>query len=448
MRADAVIRRKAALSSSSFTENKSGGGANNSGNTSHSNKRLSPTTAAPSDHISVDDVSKYGQSFSSEMAHRLHVALSQKRWGYPAAISALLLLLLLSGAIERGRRFVVRRARILGQNDHFVRAWSLIDSESLETLKRAEHYYNQQLPKIKVAARNFHVHAYFASLKRYVTTEKVGWYEMIGYRVKEHARLLASDKRDDYRVEKDKCVMMEFFERNQFPMPKIFKVWRVKSKAIQDLTERPEQILGDTKFPVFLKSCHLTQGSSKGTTPVKSLLELKDSWTWFHRWINAKWQYRSDDWERPWAADMNLLTNTLVPGLLIQGPFEIPKGPGCQFMELKVEVLYGYAYLAISNEPYKGTIITRDGNIEVYPGIRRGITNAAIQNPEETKWVEEEGHLPKVWAMAERAAKIIGADEIRIDIFIRRGDPDGVNINENSLSSGMGSATGRGGEKR
>eukprot|EP00466_Bigelowiella_natans_P001776 jgi/Bigna1/89799/estExt_fgenesh1_pg.C_550137 len=124
-------------------------------------------------------------------------------------------------------------------------------------------------------------------------------------------------------------------------------------------------------------------------------------------------------------------------------------GPGTQFMELKacgrlpigggrVEVLYGRAYLAVANEPYKGTILTRDGNIEVYPSIRRQITNAAILNPDETKWVQEEGHLPKVWSLAERAAKIMGVDEVRIDIFIRRGDPSGLAINENSLSSGMG----------
>jgi len=221
-------------------------------------------------------------------------------------------------------------------------------------------------------------------------------------------------------------------------MPKVFKVWRDKAKAIEELKNGAERILGGSRFPVFLKSCHLTQGSSKGTIPVKSLAYLRDSWASIERWISYKWQYRSDDWERPWAADMNKLTDVLPPGLLVQGPFDIPDGPGTQFMELKVEVLYGRAYLAVANEPYKGTILTRDGNIEVYPSLRRQITNAAVLNPEETKWVQEEGHLPKVWSLAERAAKIMGVDEVRIDIFIRRGDPSGLAINENSLSSGMG----------
>lgn len=67
--------------------------------------------------------------------------------------------------------------------------------------------------------------------------------------------------------------------------------------------------------------------------------------------------------------------------------------------------------------------------IEAYPTLRSQITNAAVINPEITRslrvaalrydddflldrWVQEEGHLPKVWAMAERSAKIIGVDEV------------------------------------
>eukprot|EP00472_Partenskyella_glossopodia_P004299 CAMPEP_0197539244 /NCGR_PEP_ID=MMETSP1318-20131121/62114_1 /TAXON_ID=552666 /ORGANISM="Partenskyella glossopodia, Strain RCC365" /LENGTH=273 /DNA_ID=CAMNT_0043097909 /DNA_START=396 /DNA_END=1214 /DNA_ORIENTATION=- len=252
------------------------------------------------------------------------------------------------------------------------------------------------------------------------------------------ARKLEEDGRDDFKVEKDKCVMMDFFKKNQFPMPQVLKVWKVKEIAKRDIRDDAQSLLGSTDFPVFLKCCHLTQGSSKSTIPLKSLDYVQKQWPYLSRWIDTKWKYRSDDWERPWAADMNKLTDSLIPGLLIQGPFHIPKGPGLQFMELKVEVLFGRAYLAVANEPYKGTILTRDGVIETYPGIVSQITNSATFNPPETSWVTDEGHLEHVWALAERAAKIMAVDEVRIDIFIRRGDPHGLAINENSLSSGMG----------
>jgi len=344
-----------------------------------------------------------------------------------------------TGLLESGRRLVIRRIRILGQSTVWTEGWTMIDPVSRQTWERAKAYYEAELPKIRESAANFSVHSYFATVAKHVNTAQVGWYEIIGFRALEMARMLEEEGKDDYKVEKDKCVMMEFFQRNNFPLPPVFKVWRNKAAAINDLENSPEDVLsGNKEFPVFLKSCHLTQGSSKGTIPVKSMEDMRHRWAFFKRWINLKWKYRSDDWERPWAKDMNKLTDQLTPGLLVQGPFSMPKGPGLNFMELKVEVLYGRAYLAVANEPYKGTILTRDGVIEAYPTLRSQITNAAVLNPEITRWVQDEGHLPKVWAMAERAAKIIAVDEVRIDIFIRRGDPDGLAINENSLSSGMG----------
>mmetsp|Transcript_34013 Transcript_34013/g.66227 ORF Transcript_34013/g.66227 Transcript_34013/m.66227 type:complete len:470 (-) Transcript_34013:141-1550(-) len=347
-------------------------------------------------------------------------------------------ILSMGGVLEKARRFVIRRIRILGQSSVWIEGWTVVSPGSHKTWLRAKNYYEQQLPLIRAAAQNYTVHSYFAEVGDHVTTPDVGWYEIIGFRAKTMARALEEDGRNDFRVEKDKCSMLEFFQNNQFPMPPVLKVWRNKGQAKYELEKHNEHLLGSSKFPVFLKCCHLTQGSSKSTIPLPSIDYVNKQWPYLNRWIDTKWAYRSDDWERPWAADMNKLTDSLVPGVLIQAPFEIPKGAGLQFMELKVEVLYGRAYLAVANEPYKGTIVTRDGVIETYPSLKRQITNDAVLNPEETKWVQEEGHLPKVWALAERAAKIMAVDEVRIDIFIRRGDPVGLAINENSLSSGMG----------
>lgn len=51
-------------------------------------------------------------------------------------------------------------------------------------------------------------------------------------------------------------------------------------------------------------------------------------------------------------------------------------------------------------------------------------------------WIFEEGHMECVWRLGERAAMLMGIDEVRIDIFISRGNPHGCVINEDSISSG------------
>ena len=43
-----------------------------------------------------------------------------------------------------------------------------------------------------------------------------------------------------------------------------------------------------------------------------------------------------------------------------------------------------------------------------------------------------------MWALVEAAAHVMGIDQVRIDIFVFKGHPDDLVINENSLSSGVG----------
>ncbi|GAB5357019.1 hypothetical protein AAMO2058_000337800 [Amorphochlora amoebiformis] len=228
-----------------------------------------------------------------------------------------LTLLGLGGFLESGRRFFIRRIRILGQSAIWTEGWTLIDSGSYKTWKRAQKYYNTQLPIIRAQAKNYSVNSYFASVGPYIKTEKVGWYEIIGFRAKIMASMLEEQHRDDFKVEKDKCVMMGFFQKNKFPMPKVLKVWRVKQDTIRDLKQDSHHLLEGTEYPVFLKCCHLTQGSSKSTIAIKSPAQIRRTWSTLLRWINIKWDYRSDDWERPWAKDMNKLTDSLLPGYVI-----------------------------------------------------------------------------------------------------------------------------------
>ncbi len=339
---------------------------------------------------------------------------------------------------EGARHLVIRRIRILGQSTLFTEGWTYVSPGSYATWTRARDYYMSQRDLVRESAASFSVHEYFSRVGKGLTsTEGVGWYDMVGRRIHSMAQMLRDEKRDDFKIEKDKCKMMYFFEKNGFPMPRVIKVWNVKSDFVLEM-EAPDALLGKQSFPVFLKCCHLTQGSSKSTIRLPSLEYVRRHMRYLRRWIDNKWVYRSDDWERSWRAEGNALTDSLRPGFLLQAGYDIPKGDGMQFMELKVEVFFGRAYLAIANEPYQGTIVLRDGTIEAYPTALSRIINSATVNPPITRWVQEEGHLPRVWALAERAARIMGADEVRIDIFIRRGDPEGLVINENSLSSGMG----------
>ena len=56
----------------------------------------------------------------------------------------------------------------------------------------------------------------------------------------------------------------------------------------------------------------------------------------------------------------------------------------------------------------------------------------------DVSWIASEGHLPRVWLLAETAAAAMGADQVRIDIFIRKGDPSALVIRD--ISSQWGSA--------
>ena len=136
---------------------------------------------------------------------------------------------------------------------------------------------------------------------------------------------------------------------------------------------------------------------------------------------------------------------------LLQGPAEfstISETGEQAIFELKVEVLWGRAYLGLllpegldNIEP----IVTRLPNgsfvAELFGGdvpylslvsSRGGPLPAGFWYG----WIFDEGHLQCAWDLAERAAALMGIDEVRIDLFITRGKPTGCMINEDSVSSG------------
>mmetsp|Transcript_742 Transcript_742/g.1866 ORF Transcript_742/g.1866 Transcript_742/m.1866 type:complete len:212 (-) Transcript_742:109-744(-) len=110
--------------------------------------------------------------------------------------------------------------------------------------------------------------------------------------------------------------------------------------------------------------------------------------------------------------------------------------------ELKVDVVWGRAYIAallVNNRFPQITWALRghsEGAAVPYdPADPSRAFHTALEWGS-SHWVFSEGHMPCVWALAERTARAMGADQVRIDIFVARHRQEGCVLNEISLSSG------------
>ena len=325
--------------------------------------------------------------------------------------------------------------RNIKQSKMYLFFWTYFLPGSRASYEKARLYYESQLPHFEKAAKEFEMHQYWT--RTAIDRKDVGWYEMISLRAKAMAEMFDESGADGFKIEKDKCEMYRFFTRNGFLTSQIHGYWDDKDRFLDEVYGGTA-IPNGAKWPIFIKSCHLTQGSSKSTYMLKSEDYLKKYRSWFVSFVEDKWSFRADDFERPWADDMNKLTDSLTPGIMLQGPYPTSWDDWAgkyKVVEMKVECFWGRAYLANVNFG-RDTIILRDGSIEYYDyfGSKTNSHTESIYNT----WIREEGHLERVWELAETAAKIMGIDQVRIDIFIKKGDPDAIRINENSISSGMG----------
>mmetsp|Transcript_48374 Transcript_48374/g.80227 ORF Transcript_48374/g.80227 Transcript_48374/m.80227 type:complete len:558 (+) Transcript_48374:75-1748(+) len=317
-----------------------------------------------------------------------------------------------------------------------------------ETERRAEAYFREQKPLFAEAVQNFTLHPYFAATSTPINDalhERATYYEAVGKRLQSMANLLRTQGRDDFRIEKDKCAMFRFLKRNRLPIPPILGQWSDKSKFLSALFTA-SAFTNNTRWPVFIKFCHLTQGSACSTRAIPSLEYVRDNWAELKEFVEQKWVMRADDLTRPWRADSNTLTDVVLPGALLQGPFELTYSPVLEkqvAMELKVEVLWGRAYLArvIVDDTDALLYRRKDGRIEVE--LTHSYLDSILARMHLVpmghwwNWLSENpAHVRCAWDLAERTARLIGADQIRIDIFISKRHPRDCMINENSLSSG------------
>lgn len=311
-----------------------------------------------------------------------------------------------------------------------------VSTERRRQWEAARDLYERERPHFKRAAHEFELHPYWRGL----SADEASFEALVGARAADMAAQLQQG-RDDFKVEKDKCAMASYLARQCLPMPPVLRVWRDNPEAV---VEEIAQVArergggggsggdGEGGWPVFLKMCHLTQGVEDSVRRLPSAAWVRASLTGLAAFVRAKWAHRAYDEDRFFAAASNVLTRDLPPGALLQAGFAQP-------VELKVLVLWGRAYVAtLAGAEHNGGVITRDGTYE--PGCGSCFFPTAPPRPlaEEAQlsWIAQEAHLPRVWLIAETAAAAMGADQVRIDVFIRRGAPAAAAINELSLSSG------------
>jgi hypothetical protein len=151
----------------------------------------------------------------------------------------------------------------------------------------ARKYYAEQKEFFAAAAREFELHPYWADTE---LSEQPELRNQLHERVKSMLRQLRSDKRrDDYRVEKDRCAMYEFLSANSIPFPPLLGEWHDREKLLADL--RSGAAIAEAKdWPIFLKACHLTQHSSSGTKSIVSKKAFETSLDGIVGFVDSKWQ--------------------------------------------------------------------------------------------------------------------------------------------------------------
>jgi len=313
---------------------------------------------------------------------------------------------------------------------------STLTTDGKDAFERARAYWEIQKPLIQESLKtNFTLHPYFARTELW---EGARWDEVINMRIESMGKQLDNGKKG-FMIEKDKCAMFEFFMEHEIPIPPVLTILRGSKDEVEAKLRDVHTHPSAYQFPLFLKGCHLTQGSDKG---MRALTPKKLEKGSFEKdvipWMKKKWDQRPNDSGRAWAEVMNRLLDTLPPGFAIQGPFRgMRVSPYNTPLEVKVEVLWGRAYLGLFAD-FHDIIALRDGSLEFTCRDKACSQWWSHGNVPDLrlKWAVENGHMEAVWTLAERVAQAIGIDEARIDIFIDPNRPKEPVVNEISLSSG------------
>ena len=317
-------------------------------------------------------------------------------------------------------------------------------------------YYDAHRARIMQSARTFAVHP---SVERgAMATHRASREDLIIARMSSMAKELRSAGRDDFKVEKDKCDMMRFLVRNDLPVPALRGVYRDLPAFVRALRSG-EALRRVARWPAFLKACHLTQGPARSVQLVPSAAWVGSQWESLQAYLFGKWALRANDRARAWTEASNALTDSLAPGFMVQeaGPLWRMAGQEeKEVVELKVEVFFGRAYLAYENAKWFWFLREHADGRRLFgdrssssggsggggsgggssssssgggaprappPPHAEGapqclLASGIIQDvPKDSPWerVLADGHLECAWDLAEKAARRMGMDSVRID---------------------------------
>lgn len=306
---------------------------------------------------------------------------------------------------------------------------------------QARQYFLDESDNVRRAATAFKLHPYFEGVLAFNASSEEDatkpWEAMIHKRIVHMERQMMRLGRDDFKLEKDRCVMTRFYQRHGVHTLATHGEWRSLSQLEQDLASGAA-FANATEWPLFLKACHLTQGSATATRAVrKEDTSQPEALEALRGWAAQKWEQRADDADRVWAKEGNALTDSLTAGFLLQAPmynahsWTVEGRTAVGLPEVRVEVLWGRAYLANLDGTH---IFLRNGKFQDFTNPLAMVRPLPM---EDDHWVLRGGYDKCFWETAEHAARLAGVDSIRVDLFLQLGSPTGCVINENSLSSGM-----------
>jgi hypothetical protein len=235
--------------------------------------------------------------------------------------------------------FVGRMIDGLNRTDRHMRSWWL-----------ARWYFDSQQRAIRASAAHHRVHPYFLGWEHGAPTDKP-LKEVITHRMRHWTRRQRVEDSDDFLVEKSKCAMISFFQRNGLPTAPV--LGRGIYSSPHDMgralaAESSSGALNVTRWPIFVKACHITQGSLRSVKMIKSAHEMGWTLPKLRCWLRRMYAMRADDRDRPWTKESNSMTDTVAPGFFVQAGVPswrdeaAPKdgrGPKAGVtLELKVEV--------------------------------------------------------------------------------------------------------------
>jgi len=328
-------------------------------------------------------------------------------------------------------------SREIMQSDIVEFLYYYLNAENRRTYDVVRKYYDAQRPLVLESARNFQALDYWVG-DLHPTTYKMYYYDMVKLRFDSMLRRYLADPRsDDWLVEKDKCVMYSWFKRNRFPFSTTLREWHGLDLRLRGSAEHVADViaadmrnvsgLGPVSYPCWFKFCHLTQGHSHSTKRVTDVDALNAGRS-ERQWLVDKWTERPTDFERPWAYAHDYLVSRIPPAIMLQAnhPFDA---------EFKIMVVWGRAYIGYTNVHSENTHywLFRDNTTREYtPELDS--SHAAKIGEANSHWLFTEGHMEKIWRIAEGVTMAGGIDFLRIDFFLVRAT-GAVRLNENSLSS-------------